>query len=89
MQRLISVDFRITSTWHAIMDQVEIWRVNQYIKQENQDPNAPQEQRKHLKGSALRKTIDHFSETFITTRVIFIVYITDNHECCNADQNFI
>merc|ERR1712198_454089 len=32
------------------------------MKQENQDPNA--QRRKHLKDSALRKTIDHISETF-------------------------
>merc|ERR1712136_494925 len=54
------------------------------MKQENQDPNA--QRRKHLKDSALRKTIDHISETF---KFDFIVYITDNHECCIDDQNFI
>ena len=41
------------------MDQVEIWLVNQYTLQENQDPNAPNQQRKHLKDSALRKPIDY------------------------------
>ena len=64
-----------------------MWRVNESMKQENQDPNA--QRRKHLKDSALRKTIDHISETFIiATKFDFIVYITDNHECCIDDQNF-
>ena len=44
---------------------MEIWLVNQYTLQENQDPNAPNQQRKHLKDSALRKPIDYISETFI------------------------
>ena len=52
------------------MDQVEIWVVSQYTLKENQDPNAPNQQRKHLKDSALRKTIDHISETFIRLNLI-------------------
>merc|ERR1712135_37412 len=48
------------------------------MKQENQDPNA--QRRKHLKDSVLRKTIDHISEAFITTKFDFIVYITYNHD---------
>merc|ERR1712198_89626 len=41
------------------------------MKQENLDPNA--QRRKHLKGSALRKTIDHISETFIISRLNLIL----------------
>ena len=85
MQHLISVDFRITSTWHVIMDQVEMWRVNESMKQENQDPNA--QRRKHLKDSALRKTIDHISETFRLNLILSC--ISQIIKCCIDDQNFI